>query len=98
MHLRYGTNDPAQSKLPDLEFSKAIVHPKWDQTEVHNDISLFILTKPITPSENVKIVSLNDDVTIGANATLTLYGFGMTKTDNKFHQAKVMRKTHQEIV
>ena len=73
--IRYGSNNRKEVKF-ESELARIKLHPKFDLPTVQNDLALFILKDPITPSENVRMVSLQS-TELMTETNMTLFGFGL---------------------
>lgn len=65
---------------------KVVVHEKYDEENIKNDISLIFLEKEIQFSENVDAVELNNEP-VAPGEKLLLTGWGTTSVSNNNHSS-----------
>lgn len=74
---RLGTNQRSKPGIPDIKTKRIVQHEQYDPNTIENDISLLILASPITPSDTVKVIAI-EETNLNGGEDVKLYGWGLT--------------------
>lgn len=79
--IHYGTYDKDESKYPDVEFEKFIIHPEYNGINGRldqNDIAILRLKENVEEKQGVRFIKLMEHGDIPIGKTVNVYGWGAT--------------------
>lgn len=95
--VRYGTNALSSSQYGDMKVSSIRQHANYNSTTISNDISILVLESAIKPSENVKLITVEQTDFIGGEP-VQLFGWGLMDGSNQNSIAESLQTAKMNIV